>query len=113
MLFVCMWAMVADTVEYAQWRGAQRAEGAVYGFYNLVTKLAMAAAGGLAGLLLELHDYRPGEVSARALMGIERGMTLIPASCFALGLLAISFYALDESRYRQLLGQLLQRDPGR
>lgn len=34
--------MIADTVEYAEWHHGVRTEGAIYGFFNFITKIAMA-----------------------------------------------------------------------
>ncbi len=44
--FVAMWSMIADTVEYAEWHHGVRTEGAIYGFFNFITKIAMAIGGG-------------------------------------------------------------------
>lgn len=46
--FVSMWSMIADTVEYAEWHHGVRTEGAIYGFFNFITKIAMAIGGGCA-----------------------------------------------------------------
>ncbi|CAM4085546.1 hypothetical protein SESI111939_16170 [Serratia silvae] len=34
-----------------------RTEGAIYGFFNFITKIAMAIGGGCAGLMLDYFDY--------------------------------------------------------
>ncbi|EDL55297.1 sugar:cation symporter family protein [Vibrio mediterranei AK1] len=52
-----MWTMAADTVEYSEWKTGLRAEGAVYGYYNFTTKIAMAIGGGLSGFILGAYGY--------------------------------------------------------
>ncbi|MDP9529463.1 MFS transporter [Pseudomonas protegens] len=107
--FVAMWSMVADTVEYAEWKNDRRAEGAIYGFFNFVTKIAMAMGGGLAGLLLQLSGYSAAQVDEQTIDGITLAMTLVPALMFALGFVFVLFYPLDEGTYRNLLLRIEQR----
>ena len=56
-------ALLADAIEADQARGA---EGAYFGIWNLVTKLNLALAAGLALPLLEWLEYRPGLAGAGA-----------------------------------------------
>ncbi|HHQ6578698.1 TPA: MFS transporter [Serratia fonticola] len=101
--FVAMWSMIADTVEYAEWKHGVRTEGAIYGFFNFITKIAMAIGGGCAGLMLDYFDYSSEHISANALNGINMMMTLFPGLMFALGMLFIFFYKLDEHTYRNII----------
>lgn len=101
--FVAMWSMIADTVEYAEWHHGVRSEGAIYGFFNFITKIAMAIGGGCAGLMLDYFDYSSEHISANALNGINMMMTLFPGLMFALGMLFIFFYKLDEHTYRNII----------
>lgn len=101
--FVAMWSMIADTVEFAEWKHGVRTEGAIYGFFNFITKIAMAIGGGLAGLMLDYFDYASDAISAGALNGINLMMTLVPGLMFALGMVFIFFYTLDENTYRQII----------
>ena len=107
--FVTMWSMVPDTVEYAEWHYQTRAEGTIYGFYNFVTKLAMALGGGCAGLLLDFFDYTSATPDAAAVAGINFAMTLFPALMFILCMLVVAFYQLNESAYRDLIENITQR----
>ncbi|WP_025122067.1 MULTISPECIES: MFS transporter [unclassified Serratia (in: enterobacteria)] len=101
--FVAMWSMIADTVEYAEWKHGVRTEGAIYGFFNFITKIAIAIGGGCAGLMLDYFDYSSEHISANALNGINMMMTLFPGLMFALGMLFIFFYKLDEHTYRNII----------
>ncbi|WP_374554435.1 MFS transporter [Aquitalea pelogenes] len=108
-IFVCMYAMLADTVEYAEWQHHVRTEGAIYGYFNFITKVAMAIAGGLAGLILQYAGYDAAHITPRAQDWIALMMTLIPAALFVLALLFMLRYALDENSYRHMLGQIAAR----
>lgn len=107
--FVTMWSMVPDTVEYAEWHHKSRAEGVIYGFYNFVTKIAMALGGGCAGLLLDMFDYSSDAVSETALEGINFAVTLFPAILFGLCIVVVTRYKLNETAYRDLLANIRQR----
>jgi GPH family glycoside/pentoside/hexuronide:cation symporter len=108
-IFVCMYAMLADTVEYAEWQHHVRTEGAIYGYFNFITKVAMAIAGGLAGLILQYAGYDAAHITARAQDWIALMMTLIPAAMFVLALLFVLRYQLDEDSYLRMVGQIEAR----
>jgi GPH family glycoside/pentoside/hexuronide:cation symporter len=107
--FVAMWSMIADTVEYAEWKHGVRTEGAIYGFFNFITKIAMAIGGGCAGLMLDYFDYSSDHISTNALNGINLMMTLFPGLMFALGMVFIFFYAPDENTYRNIIKDIESR----
>lgn len=107
--FVAMWSMIADTVEFAEWKHGVRTEGAIYGFFNFITKIAMAIGGGCAGLMLDYFDYSSDHITASALNGINLMMTLFPGLMFALGMVFIFFYSLDENTYRNIIKDIESR----
>ncbi|RJX71952.1 MFS transporter [Vibrio sinensis] len=104
--FVVMWSMVADTVEYSEWKTQVRAEGAIYGYFNFITKIAMAIGGGLAGWLLQYYGYSSETISAEAVNGINLMMTVIPAVLFIVSIVFIRFYQIDEHQYRDMIQQI-------
>lgn len=107
--FVAMWSMIADTVEYAEWHHGVRTEGAIYGFFNFITKIAMAIGGGCAGWLLDVYHYDAGNVTAGAMNGINILMTLFPAAMFAISALFVAWYSLDEKTYRDMVQKISLR----
>ncbi|ATF92447.1 MFS transporter [Cedecea neteri] len=107
--FVAMWSMIADTVEYAEWHHGVRTEGAIYGFYNFITKIAMAIGGGCAGWMLDYYHYDAGNISASAINGINIMMTLFPGTMFALSAIFVACYSLDENKYRDIVHKLSLR----
>jgi GPH family glycoside/pentoside/hexuronide:cation symporter len=107
--FVTMWSMVPDTVEYAEWHFGIRAEGSIYGFFNFVTKIAMAIGGGCAGLMLELFDYSSDQITETAVNGINLSMTLFPAALFIACIVVVFFYELSENSYRDIVEKIQLR----
>ena len=107
--FVAMWSMIADTVEYAEWHHGVRTEGAIYGFFNFITKIAMAIGGGCAGWMLDYYQYDAGNISASAINGINILMTLFPGAMFAISAIFVGCYSLDEKTYREIVQKISLR----
>ncbi|VTM70815.1 Inner membrane symporter yihP [Raoultella planticola] len=107
--FVAMWSMIADTVEYAEWHHGVRTEGAIYGFFNFITKIAMAIGGGCAGWMLDYYQYDAGNISASAINGINILMTLFPGAMFAISAIFVACYSLDEKTYREIVHKISLR----
>ncbi|MCS3405884.1 MFS transporter [Serratia sp. AKBS12] len=104
--FVSMWSMIADTVEYAEWKHGVRTEGAIYGFFNFITKIAMAIGGGCAGVMLDYFNYSAESISEPARNGINLMMTVFPGLMFILGMVFVVFYTLDEKTYREIIKKI-------
>lgn len=107
--FVTMWAMVADTVEYSQWKMNIRVEGTIYGYYNFITRVAMGFGGAFGGLLLKAYGYNPEQITDHAIKGINMGMTIIPAIFLIAGAVFLFFYPIDEKKYRQIIAEISNR----
>ncbi|HBT2489686.1 TPA: MFS transporter [Klebsiella aerogenes] len=107
--FVAMWSMIADTVEYAEWHHGVRSEGAIYGFFNFITKIAMAIGGGCAGWMLDLYHYDASNVTSDAINGINILMTLFPGAMFAISAIFVACYSLDEKTYRDIVQKISLR----
>ena len=105
------WALLPDTVEYGEWQSGVRAEGTIYAATSFCHKLAMATGGGLAGLLLGSFGYvaKADIQPDSALLGITLMLTLIPAAFSLLGVIAISFYRLDEDQFAEIEAELATR----
>lgn len=107
--FVAMWSMIADTVEYAEWHHGVRSEGAIYGFFNFITKIAMAIGGGCAGWMLDYYHYDAGNITIDAINGINVLMTLFPGAMFAISVIFVACYSLDENTYRDIVQKISLR----
>lgn len=105
-----VWAMEADTVEYAEWKTGHRGTGVIYAAFSFVRKLAQALGGGLGGIILSYAGYIPNIVqSDGALFGIKAMITLIPIACSILAITFIAFYSLGEEKFQQIINDLEDR----
>lgn len=104
--FVIMWAMVADTVEYSEWKSKSRNEGIIYGYYNFIIRVAMGLGGALAGYVLQMYGYDTNNVTSIAINGINIGLTIIPAILFILGCACVTKYPMDEEKYKEIINKI-------
>jgi sugar (glycoside-pentoside-hexuronide) transporter len=95
-----LFSMLADTVEYAQWRMGVRSEGLISAAYIFTTKLATGVGVAVPAAVLQLSSYLPNvEQSTTALQGIVANVSLVPAACLLFGLFACLYYNLAEEQY--------------
>ena len=100
-------AMIADTIEYAQWKTGQRREGLISSTQTFVSKLCLALSGGLIGLILTVTGYTPGQVqTGTTLMAFHMMMTLVVAAAFALAMVPKFFYGLTEEVHAGIVKEL-------
>ncbi len=105
------WALVADAVEYGEYKTGVRAEGIIYSFFTFFRKCSQAVAGFVPGLVLTLVGYVPNAVqSVSALSGI-RGLMFIYPSVLAVATIVVMglFYKLSDDRFREILLELAKR----
>lgn len=101
------WAMVPDTVEYAEWKTGIRAEGTIYSLYSFGQKLGTALGGMISGIVLSVTGYIANvSQTEEALRGILCMMTIIPILLYLLGFIMISFYPLSKKKYNEILKDL-------
>lgn len=101
------WAMIPDTVEYAQWKHGLRADGAIFSFASFFQKLAKAVGGaGVAGALALAGYVANQEQSQASLTAIHNLMTLAPAGIMVLMIVAASFYRLDRHAHAEIVNAL-------
>lgn len=102
------WVMVADAVDYHEWKTGQRTEGIVYSSYSFFRKLAQALAGFIPGVALGLIGYVPNaEQTAGTLLGIKGLMFLVPAGLNLIAaVILIVVYNLTENLYKRIIDEL-------
>lgn len=104
-------AMIADTIEYAQWKTGQRREGLISSTQTFVSKLCLALSGGLIGLILTVTGYAPGQVQTGTTLSAFHGiMTLVVAAAFALAMIPMFFYGLTEEVHAGIVQELEKRN---
>ena len=73
------WAMIPDTVEYAQWKHGKRADGAVYASASFFQKLGKAVGGAGVALALSAVGYVANqEQTPETLEAIKQMLTFVP-----------------------------------
>lgn len=91
-----VFSMIANSVDYNEWKFNKRAEGTLYAGYSFATKVGMALGSAVVGYTLALTGYNAANVTAEASSAIHVLFFAIPLVCTVLQLIAISFYKLDE-----------------
>ncbi len=106
-LAVLGWAMLPDTVDYAQWRLGVRADGAIFSMSSFFQKLAKAVGGaGIAGVLAIAGYVANAEQSPSSIAAIHGLMTLAPAAIMVVMVVAARAYRLDAGAHRRLLTEM-------
>lgn len=101
------WAMIPDTVEYAQWKHGLRADGAVFSFASFFQKLAKAIGGaGVAGVLAWAGYVANTEQTEVSLAAIHNLMTLAPAGIMVGMIIVASFYRLDRDAHAEIVSEI-------
>lgn len=90
-----VFGMIADSVDYNQWKFGIRSEGTLYGGYSFATKVGMALGGAAVGYVLAFSGYNAQNVTESAVSSINLLYFLVPVICSVLQIIAISFYKLD------------------
>ena len=107
------WAMIPDTVEYAQWKLGLRADGAIFSFASFFQKLAKAMGGaGVAAALAYAGYIANVDQSQASLNAIHNLMTLAPAAIMIVMIVAARFYSLDATRHSEMIEALNTTNSG-
>ena len=91
-------SLLADVIDEDEARGQGRHEGAYFGLWNLITKLNLALAAGIALPLLAALGYRPG--GAEALGALAVVYALVPCVLKALAAATLMNSTLDRGELR-------------
>lgn len=102
-----MFAMLADTIEYGEWKSGIRSEGIVYSAGSFGTKVGSGLGGAIVGWALALGGYvGTAEVQSDSALQILKNMYLYsPLVISALTLLILIFYKLDK-KFPQIIKEL-------
>lgn len=100
--------MLADTVDYGEFKCGKRSEGIVFSIQTLTVKFGTAIAGFLGGLVLQFVGYVPNAVQTEeTILGMRLIMFILSAILFACILLIyLKFYKLNGQFYKDMLSML-------
>src|SRR5690606_23052516 len=102
-----LWAKMADTVDYGEFKTGVRSTGMVYSSVVFFIKLGLALGGALAGWLLAGYGYQADVVqTADTQQGILLSFTLLPAIGSVLVAIVMSRYRLTGARVLDIHRQL-------
>lgn len=90
-------AMIADTVDYGEWKSGVRAQGLLSAAVSFGAKVGMGVGGALSAGMLSLGYYVPGaaQQAQSALDAIQVNYLWAPLVSAVLGIVIMSFYKLD------------------
>lgn len=105
-----VWAMYADTADYAEWKWDRRATGLIFSAASFAQKFGWAIGGGGVGWLLDYFGYVPNAVqSPRTINGIMLMMSVIPTIGAAVAVGALWFYDLHDDTVERMGEELKAR----
>jgi sugar (glycoside-pentoside-hexuronide) transporter len=108
--FGLFWSLIADTVEFGEWKTGTRAEGGIYSIASFLLKLCSAVAGIVPAMVLSLSGYVPKAAQSQtALDGINWIMTVLPAVFSVLAIVPLMRYRLDEALFVRIVADLRLR----
>ncbi len=108
--FVLIWSIIADTVEYGEWKTGKRAEGITYASFTFIGKISAALAVSFSGFLLSLAGYIPNVTqTATTDWVIRAGFTLGPVALITPVVTIMWFYPLDGIMFQKILMDLEKR----
>lgn len=91
--------LLADAVDYGEWKNNVRAEGIVTSASSFTAKFGMGLGGAITGMLLSAGHYVPNKVqSASALFSIEANYVWVPMIALVISFILILLYRLTPER---------------
>lgn len=108
---VCVNAMMADTIEYGEWKTGQRNEAMITSTRCFVTKCVAALAGVAVLVVIGMTGMNP-EAAVQApsvLNGFHILYTLVNAGVMIMAAVPMFFYKLTEARHAEIMEELAAR----
>lgn len=93
-----IYALVADAIEYGEWKTGERAEGVGMAALTFATKIAQGFSTVLIGWLIAWGGYNAEAMvqSEKAVSTLNFMFNFVPAICCALAAVCMAFYGLDK-----------------
>lgn len=105
-----LWAKMADTVDYGEWKTGVRTTGMVYSSIIFFIKMGLAIGGAMAGWLLAGYGYQADvEQTEHAKQGILLSFSLFPAIGSLIVAIVMRHYLLDKQRVAAIQADLQQK----
>jgi GPH family glycoside/pentoside/hexuronide:cation symporter len=103
-LSALLWAMYADTADYAEWKTGRRATGLIFSASIFAQKQGWGVSGGFTLLLMSSLGFVANQVqTAKSLHGLVELMSIFPAALGVVSLLILmTLYPLNERRMSEI-----------
>jgi len=109
-LSVLLWAMYADTADYAEWKRGRRTTGLVFSASTMSQKFGWAFGAFVALNLMSRVGFKANQAqSQESLKGLILLFSLIPAGMGVLSIILSLFYPLNEKRVKEMGAELESR----
>jgi GPH family glycoside/pentoside/hexuronide:cation symporter len=109
-LSVLLWAMYADTADYAEWKKGRRATGLIFSASTMSQKIGWAFGAFLALNLMSQVGFQPNEAQdPDSLRGLLLLFSLIPAGLGIVSVLISMAYPLNDKRVAEIELELGER----
>lgn len=106
-VYITLTSMVADCVEYGEWKTGKRSEGMIFSLNIFKSKIASAIGGSLCGYILAYIGYTANESqSTFTLNGIHLIQTLVPCAIVIISFMLLRRYNLSEAEYEAIVDDL-------
>lgn len=106
-LSVLLWAMYADTADYAEWKNGRRATGLVFSASTMSQKFGWAIGAYVALMLMSSVGFAPNETqSADSLDALILLFSVIPASFGVISACLLMLYPLNDDRVAEIEDEL-------
>lgn len=104
---ITMSAMIADCVEYGEWKTGKRAEGTVFATNTFRSKFAGAIGGGIGAYLLSGIGYIPNQTqTGTTMVWMQLLYTIIPGILLLISVVPLFKYQLTEVIYEKILTEI-------
>ncbi len=106
-----VWAMMADSVDYGEWKYRRRTTALAFSAVQFAQKMGLAVGVAMAGWLLSLFGFVANmEQTENSLLGIRLLFTLIPGSFAVTSAVILYFYPLTDTKVAEIEKDLINRN---
>lgn len=108
-----LYGLIADTIDFGEWKTGYAATGIGMAAMTFVTKVASGLSASLIGLMMDWagYDATLAVQSSKAVLAINLCYTLIPMACVIIAAVLLCFYDLDKI-YPKIQKELAERRAG-
>jgi GPH family glycoside/pentoside/hexuronide:cation symporter len=106
-----LWAMIADTADFSEWKNKRRATGLFFSATTFAQKLGGGIATGLAGLILTWAHYNGEalEQTPEAILSLRLLFSIVPGALYLVTAALLLGYKLDDKTLEKIKLDLEER----